>query len=251
MSVCSRIILLQLNQDCRPEFRDVLVRQAIVHAIDNRAIVQAVMKGSATAAGQQAPKGYVGYAEGLKPRFSLKRALKMMQKAGYPAGFSCTMIAPNNRYINDEKIAATVVSMLAKINIRVKLTTMDKARYWEQFDARQGDIQMIGWHPDTEDSANYSEYLTMCPNKTTGYGKDNSGGYCNPIVDDLVLRSQSELDPAKRGAMLQRVEQLLYDDAAFVPLHWQNISWAAWKRVDLEPVVNALNNPYFGDLVMY
>jgi peptide/nickel transport system substrate-binding protein len=70
-------------------------------------------------------------------------------------------------------------------------------------------------------------------------------------VDDLVLRSQSELDPVKRGAMLQRVEQLLYDDAAFVPLHWQNISWAAWKRVDLEPIVNALNNPYFGDLVMH
>ncbi|MGD8663741.1 MAG: ABC transporter substrate-binding protein [Desulfobacterales bacterium] len=246
-----RIILLQLNQDRRPEFREVLVRQAIVHAIDNRAIVDAVMRGAATAAGQQAPKGYAGHMEGLKPRFNLKRAQKMMQKAGYPDGFECTMIAPNNRYINDEKIAATVVSMLAKINIRVKLTTMDKARYWEQFDARQGDIQMIGWHPDTEDSANYSEYLTMCPNKTTGYGKDNSGSYCNPIVDDLVLRSQSELDPAKRGTMLQRVEQLLYDDAAFVPLHWQNISWAAWKSVDLEPIVNALNNPYFGDLVMH
>jgi peptide/nickel transport system substrate-binding protein len=69
-------------------------------------------------------------------------------------------------------------------------------------------------------------------------------------VDDLVLRSQSELDPAKRGAMLQRVEQLLYDDAAFVPLHWQNISWAAWKKIDLEPIVNALNNPYLGDLVI-
>jgi peptide/nickel transport system substrate-binding protein len=246
-----RIILLQLNQDRRPEFRDVLVRQAIVHAIDNRAIVDAVMKGAATAAGQQSPQGYVGHVKGLKPRFNLKRAQKMMQKAGYPDGFSCTMIAPNNRYINDEKIAATVVSMLAKINIRVKLTTMDKARYWEQFATRQGDIQMIGWHPDTEDSANYSEFLAMCPNKTTGYGQDNSGGYCNPVVDDLVQRSQAEVDPGKRRVMLQRVEQLLYDDAAFVPLHWQNISWAAWKKVDLEPVVNAFNIPYLGDLVIH
>ncbi len=82
-----RIILLQLNQDRRPEFRDVLVRQAIVHAIDNRAIVDAVMKGAATAAGQQSPKDYVGHVEGLKPRFNLKRAQKMMQKAGYPAWF--------------------------------------------------------------------------------------------------------------------------------------------------------------------
>jgi len=246
-----RIIALHLNQNRRPEFRDVLVRQAIVHAIDNKAIVDAIMKGAATPAGQQSPKGYAGHVEGLKPRYNLKRAQKMMQKAGYPDGFECSMIAPNNRYINDEKIAATVVSMLAKINIRVKLTTMDKARYWEQFDTRQGDIQMSGWHPDTEDSANYTEFLMMCPNQATGYGKDNSGGYCNPVVDDLVLRSQSELDPAKRSAMLQRVEQLLFDDAAFVPLHWQNLSWAAWKKVDLEPIVNALNIPYFGDLVIH
>ncbi len=246
-----RIILLQLNQDRRPEFRDVLVRQAIVHAINNQAIADVVMKGAATAAAQQSPKGYVGHVERLKPRFNLKRAQKMMQKAGYPDGFSCTMIAPDNRYINDEKIAATIVSMLAKINIRVKLTTMDKARYWEQFETRQGDIQMIGWHPDTEDSANYSEFLTMCPNKVTGYGHQNSGGYCNPVVDDLVFRSQWELDPAKRSAMLQRVEQLLFDDAAFVPLHWQNLSWAAWKKVDLESIVNALNAPYLADLIIH
>ena len=58
----------------------------------------------------------------------------------------------------------------------------------------------------------------------TGYGQDNSGGDCNPIVDDLVLRSQSELDLVKRSELLQRVEKLLFEDAAFVPLHWQNIS---------------------------
>ncbi|MGD9132245.1 MAG: hypothetical protein PVF78_01270 [Desulfobacterales bacterium] len=85
----------------------------------------------------------------------------------------------------------------------------------------------------------------------TGYGQDNSGGDCNPIVDDLVLRSQSELDLVKRSELLQRVEKLLFEDAAFVPLHWQNISWAAWKKVDLEPIVNALNNPYLGDLVIH
>jgi peptide/nickel transport system substrate-binding protein len=54
-----------------------------------------------------------------------------MKEAGYPNGFECTMIAPNNRYVNDEKIAEALVSMLAKINIKVNLKTMPKAQYWD------------------------------------------------------------------------------------------------------------------------
>ncbi len=194
-----RIITPQLNQRRRPEFRDILVRQAIVHAINNEEIAKDIMKGEATAAGQQAPKGFAGYQENLAPRYNLKKAKVFMKKAGYADGFECTMIAPNNRYVYDEKIAETVVSMLAGINIKIRLKTMDKADYWEQFDAQQADIQLIGWHPDTEDSANYSEFLMMCPNKETGYGQYNSGNYCNPIVDDLILRIQPETDAAKRN----------------------------------------------------
>ena len=56
-----RIITVQLNQKRRPEFRVAKVRQAIVHAINNDGIVKKIMKGTATPAGQQSPKGYAGY----------------------------------------------------------------------------------------------------------------------------------------------------------------------------------------------
>ena len=69
-------------------------------------------------------------------------------------------------------------------------------------------------------------------------------------MDDLILRSQSETDLAKRSALLRRVEQILYDDAAFVPLHWQNLSWASKNNVRIEPIVNVQNYPYFADLVI-
>jgi len=111
-------------------------------------------------------------------------------------------------------------------------------------------MMMIGWHSDTEDSANFSEFLTMCPNKETGKGQYNSGNYCNPKVDALIKTSSSETNPAKRAAMLQEVEQILYDDAAFVPLHWQNLAWAAGKNIDIAPIVNVMNFPFLGDLVI-
>jgi len=244
----SRIITLQLNQKRRPEFKNVKVRQAIVYAVNNEGIVKKIMKGTATVAGQQAPKGFAGYKENLVPRYDLKKAKKLMKEAGYADGFECTMISPNNRYVNDEKIAEAVVGMLAKINIKVNLKTMPKAQYWDEFDAQVADIQLIGWHPDTEDSANYTEFLLMCPNKETGYGQYNSGNYCNAEVDDLIIKSQSETDLEKRSRMLQRVEQILYDEAAFVPFHWQNLSWAGKMNLRIEPIVNVQNFPYFGDL---
>jgi len=246
----SRIITFQMNQQRRKEFQDPRVRNAIVHAINNAGIVKKIMKGFGTAAGQQGPKGFAGYSDALKPRYDLNKANALMKDAGYENGFSITMMAPNNRYVNDYKIAEAVAGMLAKINIKVDLKTMPKAQYWPKFDERAADMMMIGWHPDTEDSANYTEFLGMTPNKDTGFGQYNSGNYSNKKVDDLVMMSGTETDPAKRAKMLQEVEKILYDEAAFVPLHWQNLAWAAKKGIHIEDVVNVMNFPYLGDLVI-
>lgn len=246
----ARIIFLQMNQNRREEFKDRRVRMAMIHAIDNPGIVKKIMKGFATAAGQQGPKGYAGYVDSLTPRYDLEKAKQLMKEAGYENGFECTMIAPNNRYVNDEKIAEAVVGMLSKINIKVNLKTMPKAQYWDEFDAQVADIQLLGWHADTEDSANFSEFLTMCVNKETGYGQYNSGNYCNPEVDRLIIASQSETDPVKRAEQLQTVERILYEDAAFIPLHWQNLAWASKDTMNTEAIVNIMNFPYFGDLVI-
>jgi len=157
-------------------------------------------------------------------------------------------MAPNNRYVNDAQIAQAVASMLSKIYINVDLKTLPKAQYWPEFDVCAADMMMIGWHSDTEDSANFSEFLTMTRNKETGRGAYNCGHYSNPAVDNLVNNANTETDPAKRAVMLQKVEQILYKDAAFVPLHWQNLAWGAKSNLQVEPIVNGLNQPYFGDL---
>jgi len=247
----SRIITLQLNGKRKPELANAKVRQAIAYAINNDGIVQKIMKNRATTAGLNSPKGYDGYDAALTPRFDVAKAKELMKEAGYEKGFTVSMIAPNNRYVNDEKIAQAAATMLAKINIKVELKTMPKAQYWDKFDAQVADIQMIGWHSDTEDSGNFHEYLYMCPNKETGKGQYNSGNYCNPKVDELTLAVQSETDLAKRSEMLKEIETILYNDAAFIPLHWQMLSWAGNKKLlNADEIINVMNFPYFGDLNM-
>ncbi len=245
----SRVITFQMNPNRMEAFKDARVRQAIVYAVNNKGIVKKIMKGTGTVAAQQGPKGYAGYNENLKPRYDVKKAKKLLKEAGYPDGFEITMMAPNNRYVNDAKIAEAVAQMLGKIGIKVNLKTLPKAQYWPEFDKRAADMMMIGWHADTEDSGNFTEFLMMCPNTKTGYGQYNIG-YCNPKVDELAIQAQSETDLAKRSKILQEIEQILYDDAAFLPLHWQNHSYAAKKNIDVQPIINVMNFPYVGDLVI-
>ncbi len=62
--------------------------------------------------------------------------------------------------------------------------------------------------------------------------------------------TNTEIDPEKRGEMLRKLEGMLYEDAAFIPLHWQDLAWGAKDGMNADEIVNALDFPYFGDLVI-
>ena len=162
----TRIITFQMNQNSNEALKDVRVRQAIVYAINNEGIVKKIMKGAATAAAQQTV-GYAGYNEELKPRYDVKKAKELMKEAGYEDGFTLTMMAPNNRYVNDAKIAQAAAAMLSKIGIKVDLKTMPKAQYWPEFDKCAADMMMIGWHLILKTLRTY-EFLTMTRDEATG-----------------------------------------------------------------------------------
>lgn len=246
----TRVLTFELNQQRVPAFKDPRVRLAINLAINRQGIDEKIMRGFATPAGELSPPSFAGYDPALAPRYDLAKARALMQEAGYGDGFSVTMIAPNNRYVEDARIAEAVTAMLAKLNIKVDLETMPKAQYWQRFDQRAGDIMMLGWQSDTEDSANFYEFLAMTPDSKTGYGQYNGGDYSNPEVDRLTLETQTMTDPQARSEVLKRIERILYDDAALVPIHWQDLSWAARKNVEIAPVVNLIDMPYLGDLVI-
>ena len=246
-----RIIMVQMNENVVPQFKDVRVRQAVVHAINNKGIAQKIMRGFATPAGQSSPDVYLGHDPELTPRFDLKKARELMKEAGYEDGFTIDMISPNNRYVNDEKIAQTVASMLAKIKIKVNLTTMPKAQYWPEFDKCAAGLQLIGWSSDTGDSANYSEFLTMTRNSDTGAGQYNCGYYSNSEVDSLIGEANKSVDSTKRAELLQKISDIEYKEAAFIPLHWQNHAWGYSNKLQNFPeIVNLKNFPNFGDLIV-
>lgn len=244
----TRILLLHMNQKRRKEFQDIRVRKAINLAINQSLIVEKILKGYATPAGQLSADRFLGHINNLEPEYDLKKALMLMKEAGYEKGFRITMMAPNNRYMNDEKVAQAITAMLSRIHITVDLKTLPKAQYFKEFDNRSADIMMLGWQSDTMDSNNLFEFIIACPDAKTGLGAYNASEYCRPYIDDDIRQANREMNPERRIRLMQQIERTIYNDAAIVPLYWQSLTWAAKDKVKIRDIVNDQNYPHIGDL---
>jgi len=146
------------------------------------------------------------------------------------------MDCPNDRYVNDEAICLAVTSMLAKIGIKVDLLAQPKAKYFKKVLAPSLDTSfyLLGWTPGSFDSHNPLFNLHGCPDKDTGNGKFNLGGYCNKDVDALTTKILSETDQKKRNDMIMKAWELAYKDIAYIPLHQQGLAWGARDNVSVK-----------------
>ncbi|MBW1699322.1 MAG: ABC transporter substrate-binding protein [Deltaproteobacteria bacterium] len=229
--------LLYSNVKGKNPFKDRRVRLAFYKAIDIDAIKKKVMRGLSTPSAMMIAPGVTG---GGNPKFKRYEydpaaAKKLLAEAGYPDGFEVGMDCPNNRYVNDEQICLAVVSMLAKVGIKVNLLAQPKAKYFAKILAPKLDTSfyLLGWTPGSFDSWNPLHNLHGCPSET-GRGKFNLGGYCNPEVDKLTDMILSETDQAKRNALIEKAWAMTIEDVAYIPLHQQALAWGVRSNVELK-----------------
>ncbi len=241
-----RVIFLNFNQmrDELPTsnvkgknpFKDPNVRKAFYQAINIEAIDKRVMRGLATPVPLLiAPQLYS--APDLKRwPYDPEAAKKLLAAAGYPDGFTVGMDCPNDRYVNDEQICQAVVSMLAKIGVKVNLNAVPKAKFFAKVLAPGGydtDFSMLGWTPSSFDSWNVFTSLATCRDKTGKGGPFNLGGYCNKKVDELAAKVLVETDKAKRDDLIHQAYRILLDDTSHIPLHQQSLAWGKRKNVEI------------------
>jgi peptide/nickel transport system substrate-binding protein len=164
--------------------------------------------------------------------YDTEAAKKLMAEAGYPNGFEVSMNCPNDRYVNDGEICQAVAANLSRIGVKINLQAEGKGTYFPKILRRDTSFYLLGWTPGTYDSHNALNALTRCVDDK-GAGQFNLGAYCNPKVDELTLKIQSETDKAKRQAMIAEAFKLHADDIGHLPLHQQALAWGVSKKVDL------------------
>ncbi|MBB4015992.1 MULTISPECIES: ABC transporter substrate-binding protein [Chelatococcus] len=245
----NRIIYIHLDQfedktpgvkgtDKNP-FKDVRVREALSKAINREAIVERIMGGVAQAAGELLPYPLFGTTKDAKPvAYDPEASKKLLAEAGYPNGFELTIGTPNDRYINDEKVAQAVAQMFTRVGIKTNIDAMTASTFFSRRNKHEFSAYLAGWGADSGEMSNSLNALVVTPNKDTGGGHTNRGRYSNAEVDALVMEAQRTIDDAKREELLQKASKIAMDDYALLPLHFEVTPWAFKKTLSYTPRVD-------------
>jgi peptide/nickel transport system substrate-binding protein len=214
----------------RNPFKDARVRLAISKAINRDAIVSRVMEGLAVPASNLVSPGIFGYDDALKVEaYDPAGAKKLLADAGYPDGFLLTLHAPNNRYVNDARIAETVAALLSRVGIVTKVETQPWTSYLPHARAGEYTMALVGWGSSLGDNTIKNHLGTVDEKK--GYGAWNFGRYSNPEVDRQLDRDFTLFDDHAREDAAKAVAALALKDNPVIPLHHEIVSWAVKKGI--------------------
>jgi len=205
------------------EFADKRVRQAITHAINKKAIVEAFYGGTGLPATQFQPPPMWGYNKDLKDyEYSPTKAQDLLKQAGFASGLSeitwddgkkeplifWYMSRSRPYFPNPKEIGEAIAADLAKIGIKAQLQTAEWAVYLDKRKNGQLPIYMLGWTGDNGDPDNFLCYF-FCPDKAS-----REGFYSNLPLSDVLKRAATLTSQPDRAKLYRQAEQMIHDDVA-------------------------------------
>ena len=199
-----------------PPFDDPKVRQAFAMSIDREQIARVVLKNMAPVANGVMMPGLPGYNQQSQAlAFDPNRAKQLLaeSKYGSAAGLGTVTITEIGGGANAGVATQAILEMWRNnLGVEVSIAQTEAASFFDDLD--RGRLQMfdIGWimdYPDPEDIIDLLFHSTS---------RQNNTGYSNPQVDALVTQARTEQDQTKRFQLYQQAEQLIIQDAPWIPL---------------------------------
>lgn len=234
---------LAFNTQKKP-FDNLKVRQAVMHALDRNNYIKAVYLDRAKIAKNPIPPSIWSYNDGIKDYdYNPERSKSLLKEAGFPNGFETEIWAmPVSRPYNPagKKLAELMQSDLAKVGIKVKISSFDWPTYLEK--ARKGEHQMIqlGWTGDNGDPDNFLNVLLGCGAIESG---SNVARWCHKPYNEIVAQAR-EITEQSRRAELYKKAQVIFKEQ----LPWVTLAHAKVYRAMSDRVEGYSIHPFGGDL---
>ena len=202
-----------------PPLDNLSVRRAVSHAINVPALVRLIYQGQAEPAGGVLPPGAPGFAPNLSGyAYDPALARKLLAQAGLAKGASLTlwaMNAPRPYLPSPVKVAESIKGNLEAVGIKVHVVSKDFASYAQGISRGEHDLCLLGWAMDTPDP---DDFLTMSFAGKPGERRFNSSRWRDPDVLGLLEQARQQADPERRSALYVRVQEIVHDQAVWVPL---------------------------------
>lgn len=220
-----------------PFFSDRKVRRAFNLAVDRDTIAEQLygVTGQQTSQLLVAPQIYKS--ENINSEFNLEKAANLLDEAGWKDS--------NNNGIRDkngvemrvvfqtsvnpvrQKTQEIVKQALESIGVGVELKSIDASVFFSGDPANTdtlnhfyADLQMFNTGNDSPDPQAHMKWWTCeeIAQKSNNWQKPNYARYCNPEYDQLWERASTELDPKKRAELFRKMDELLHEDFAVIPI---------------------------------
>jgi peptide/nickel transport system substrate-binding protein len=223
-----------------PALQDVKLREAIFTAIDNKTLLAKVRQGLGEPGATEVPTvypDYYGFAPGTEPRvFDLAKANTMLDEAGYPKGsdgirtdkqgkpLKLRLMGRNTDPLH-QQMADFIKPWLADIGIEVTVSMVTPNQVNDDSTLGKYDLYFTGWGigPDPD----FQLSINRCDSRPNadGSGSTSENNWCDPAFDKLYDAQHSELDQAKRSALVRE---------AFTMIHQAAVSNVIWYASKLE-----------------
>ncbi|HEX7022254.1 MAG TPA: ABC transporter substrate-binding protein [Trueperaceae bacterium] len=198
------------------------VRQAIAHAVDWDAVVDALYAGLGRRADQMIPPEIWGRSDKVKAfDYDPELSKKLLAEAGYPNGFDTEFwYMPVSRpyFPVPQPIASTITSYLAEVGINAELKTEDWGVYLSNYYTGKYPIYMLGWSPDYYDPDNYL-FTWFGPGATGQAGL----GWDAPQVLQWLQDARSAPTQEERAALYAKVNQAVYEQIPTIPVAYSDV----------------------------
>lgn len=199
-----------------PPFDDPKVRLAFSMAIDKEEITRLLFRGLASPATSIMMPGLPGYnANARGATYDPARAKQLLAESKYGTNIGKVTLTEIGGGATAGFDTQRILEMWKQnLGVDVSIAQSEAATFYDDLD--RGRLQMFaaGWimdYPDPEDIIDLLFYSKSGQNNTL---------YNSPVLDDLVLRARTEQDVTRRLQLYQQAEQVILDDAPWIPLYF-------------------------------
>jgi peptide/nickel transport system substrate-binding protein len=161
----------------------------------------------------------------------LAQARRLMAEAGLAQGFDLTMDCPNDRYVNDQSICVSLVAMLARINVRLKVDARTKSLYFPKVQNHETSFYLYGWGGGALDAQVIFDPLLHSPDPKSQKGGDNNGRISDAELDRLIDAAATEMNSEQRQRLIAQALRRVREQVFVLPLHRQMLNWVSSATV--------------------
>ncbi|MBQ2261575.1 MAG: ABC transporter substrate-binding protein [Loktanella sp.] len=189
--------ILAMNNQVAP-FDNILVRQAVTHAIDRQAIIDGAMFGLGTPIGTHFAPHNPDYVDLLaNSQFDPDLSRALLEEAGMADGFTATLKLPPPSYAR--RGGEIIASQLRAVGIETEITNLEWAQWLEEvFTNKDFGLTIIS-HTEPMDINIYAN-------------PDYYFQYDNPDFRAVLDELNATTDPAARSALLAQAQTIISED---------------------------------------